>query len=403
MLHYQSFVRKLSVFIFLLTIVLLNSCKTDPSTPPENQFLVEYTFVKELKKEDLVNAAASVLGASGGLDLTALLKSGAKAYRLTYKTKNTDGKEIIASGAVLIPTTTTPVSMISYQHGTITTDAAAPSHFGSTSESGTLGAVFAGLGYIIVMPDYIGYGASSQYDHPYEHRASLASSSLDMIRATREFTNGLKELHWNQNLYLTGYSEGGFATLSLQKKIEEEASKEFNLKASSCGAGAYNKTAFMGHLINQPTHGTTNYNRSYLWVLLCYNSIYGINKPATYFFKEPYAAQIANLKEAALVNVSFNLIINDSFKKDINEGKATDFIQAIADNDVYDWKPQTPTLLAHGDADELVFYFNTQTAYDAMLARGATKITLARLPGKNHSTAVPDFLQKTYLFFLQNQ
>lgn len=36
------------------------------------------------------------------------------------------------------------------------------------------------------MPDYLGYGASSNYPHPYEHRETLASTSFDMIMAVKE-------------------------------------------------------------------------------------------------------------------------------------------------------------------------------------------------------------------------
>jgi predicted peptidase len=49
---------------------------------------------------------------------------------------------------------------------------------------------------------------------------------------------------------ITGYSEGGFATMALQKKMEEQFPNEFNLVTSSCGAGAYNKTA--AELYHQP-------------------------------------------------------------------------------------------------------------------------------------------------------
>ncbi len=394
--------RSPALMLAVLFAALLYSCKPNEPEKPQNQYLLESTFVREYKKEQLAAIAGSEL-AGANINLSILLKSGAKAYRVTYKTKHTDGSDITASGAVIIPTDAAEaISMISYQHGTITSSEAAPSNFGATSEAGTLGAIFAGLGYVIVMPDYIGYGASDALDHPYEHRASLASASLDMIRAASELLSDLNDVKWNKNLYLTGFSEGGFATLALQKKIEDEGIKEFNLKASSCGAGAYNKTAFMKYIINEPTHGIASYNRSYLWVLLTYDRVYKLNKPAAYYFKEPYAAQIASQKEKTMIAASFNSILRDEFKQEINNGTAKGFIDGIADNDIYNWKPVTPTLLAHGDADQFVFYFNTQTAYDAMIAKGAAKVTLARFAGKDHGTAVPEFLQRTYLFFLQN-
>ena len=129
--------------------------------------------------------------------------------------------------------------MISVQHGKIRNPQEAPSFFRDDTEAASFGSLFGSMGYIIAYPDYIGYGASQDLPHPYEHGASLASASLDMLRAAKEFLRGQTDVKWDEKLYVAGYSEGGYATMSLQRKIEEEASSEFNLRASSCGAGAY--------------------------------------------------------------------------------------------------------------------------------------------------------------------
>ncbi|RYF59285.1 MAG: phospholipase, partial [Cytophagaceae bacterium] len=97
-------------------------------------------------------------------------------YRVTYTTTNTDGTSITASGALLIPTVNagTAIPLLSIQHGTITSDDGAPSNYQSGSEAYTFGSVFASQGYIIAAPDYIGYGASKDLPHTYEHRNGLA-------------------------------------------------------------------------------------------------------------------------------------------------------------------------------------------------------------------------------------
>ena len=378
---------------FFLVVSCKDSGKND-SPEPTNVYLVGDSALADLSKEVLADRIRSYNPL-----FSSLVKNGVKVHRLTYKTRNTDGKEIIASGAIIIPSTTEQVSMISVQHGTITDKRNAPSYFNPNSDENTFGALFSGLGYIIVFPDYIGYGASEAYPHPYEHRASLASASLDMLRASKEFLAGRKEVKWNNKLYIAGYSEGGFATLSLQKKIEEEASSEFNLRASSCGAGAYDKTSFMNYIINNATVGIPSYNSLYLWVLLTYDRIYGLNKPASYYFKSSYASAIQNSGKDVTINASFNTIFLETFVKGINDKTDQGFLNAVADNNVYDWKPVTPTKLFHGDADKLVFYFNSENAFKAMKARGATNVSLETLKGKDHSTAVNDFLLNTYTFF----
>ncbi len=393
--------RKLS-FLLLWSLLILNSCKDDDTklVPPteENVYLEESTSVTTLTKEQIIQKA----GTLGGL-ASAYVKNGVRVYKITYKTKNTDGAEITASGALVLPVVEGPVSMISVQHGTITNKNEAPSLFQDGTEGASFGSLFGSMGYIIAYPDYIGYGASDNLPHPYEHAASLASASLDMIRACKEFLRGQTEVKWDEKLYIAGYSEGGYATMALQKKIEEEAATEFNLRASSCGAGAYDKTAFMKYIINSPTQGISSYNSLYLWVLLTYDRIYKLNKPSTYYFTDKYASQIAQNGVNVTINESFSNILNDSFKKQLNDGTDKGFIDAIADNDVYNWKPKTPTRLYHGDADQLVFFFNSQNAYDAMQKLGATNVELFKYPTGTHSSTVLFFLTGTQDFFANVQ
>lgn len=330
--------------------------------------------------------------------LQVFVRYGISVYRIEYTTTNTDGKSITASGAVIIPNITTAASLLSMQHGTITQEADAPSNFQSTSEAYTFGALFGSQGYIIAAPDYIGYGASKDIPHTYEQRNGLATASLDMLRATRDFLSD-KGVNWNKKLYIAGYSEGGYATLALQKKIQEETGAEFNLVASSCGAGAYDKPAFMKQVVNETTSGDPGTNQLYLWVLLTYDRLYGLNHPMSYYFKDPYAAQITTQGANASINVSLNQTFTDSFKQGINNGTDTGFLAAVQDNDIHDWKPVTPTRLYHGDADKTVSFLNSQNAYDAMIKRGATNVQLIPIKGGDHYTSVIPFISGTYDFF----
>lgn len=385
-------------FLLLWSLLILNGCSDDNKnpTPPkeENIYLVDDNSITSLTKEQVVKKAGELSPL-----LVGYVKNGIKVYKITYKTKNTDGTEITASGALILPDTDQPASMISVQHGTITNDASAPSNFNDDAEAASFGSLFASMGYIIAYPDYIGYGASKDLPHPYEHGASLASASLDMLRAAKEYLKGQKDAKWDGKLYVAGYSEGGYATMALQKKIEEEASSEFDLRASSCGAGAYDKTAFMKYIINSPTIGVASYNSLYLWVLLTYDRIYKLNKPASYYFTDKYASKIAAQGVNVTINESFSNILNDSFKKALNDGTDKGFIDAVASNDVYNWKPKTSTQLYHGDKDPLVFYFNSEKAYNTMKGLGATNVQFIPVPNGTHSSSITTFLAGTLAFF----
>jgi pimeloyl-ACP methyl ester carboxylesterase len=388
------------IALFLIGSMLLvapTGCQTvggsEPATPIPVRTLISSSLIGEYSTAQL---KSRFTGSNAFLQI--FIRYGIKAYRIEYTTTNTDGKSIKASGALIVPTVTTAIPMLSMQHGTITSNNDAPSNFGTGSEAYTFGSVFASQGYIIVAPDYIGYGSSKDLPHPYEHQKSLASASLDMLRAARDFLSDQK-VNWDKRLFIAGYSEGGYATMSLQKKLEEETGDEFNLVASSCGAGAYDKPAFMQEILNQKTSGVSYINRLYIWVLLSYDRIYGLNRPMSYYFKEPYATQIAAQGKDASVNVSLNLAFTDSFKQSINDGSDKAFWAAVQDNDIHDWKPRTRTQLYHGDADDTVFYLNSKNAYDAMQKRGATNVQLVTMKGANHATGILEFITGTYAFF----
>lgn len=388
-------------FILSITFsVFVWSCdKTTTEPNPQPVVLVNATLVHEYSKEQFL---ASLGSQASGFAL--FIRGGVKQYKIVYKTKNTDGTEIQASGALIIPSIpnlTTPLSLASYQHGTIFSDTDAPSYFDSAGE-GTIASVLATLGYIVAAPDYIGYGSSNKLPHTYEHRDGLATASLDMLRAVKEFITQEK-INWSKNVYLGGYSEGGFATLALQKKIEEEAASEFNLKASSCGAGAYNKTLSFKTIASAGSSGDPTHNASYIWVILTYDKAYKLNREMTSYFKEPYASQIQKDKQNVRISGSFNTIISDAIKQSLDNNSDTALLNAIKDNDIFDWKPKTPTMLTHGTADTYVPYFNTQTAYDAMIKRGATNVKLNTVTNGNHGSSVERYLLDTITFFTINQ
>ncbi|MBC8155487.1 MAG: phospholipase [Bacteroidetes bacterium] len=385
---------------YLLTLLLvgyLAGCKTnDTPQPAANQVLVSSSLVTETSRDDL-RARAALINPTIAL----LLQQGIKVRKLVYKTKNWDGSDIQASGLLIIPATTNAVPMISQQHGTITDDASAPSNYSPSSEAYLFSSIFASLGYILVCPDYIGYGASSNVPHNYEHRATLASASLDMLRAAREYIATDASINWDKRLYMTGYSEGGFATMSLYKKMQDEAPTEFNIRAVSCGAGAYDKTSFMRDLLTKPSSGELNANRSFLWVLLTYDSVYKLNRPLSSYFKEPYLTQITSQRLNAPISVSFDQVLTDSFKQGILSGTDTAFLNAVADNNAYDWKPNSPLLLTHGTADTQVYFLNSQNAYDAMLKRGAstTTVRLTSVPNGTHASVILPWLEATFTQF----
>ncbi|WP_317194766.1 alpha/beta hydrolase family protein [Hymenobacter telluris] len=375
-----------------------SGCSKDNTLPAEapaaaETHLVNSTLIGEYSTTALAGRVSNIPIAG------ALVRYPIRVYKLTYTTRNTDGQPVTASGALLVPVTTTALPLLSYQHGTIRPDDEdrAPSYYSASSEVYSAVLVLASTGYIVSAPDYIGYGASKALPHPYEHGESLASASLDMLRATKEFCEKEK-VTLNKKNFLLGYSEGGYATMALHKLIEEKYPTEFMVTASAPGAGAYHKSAFADYILasTQPL----NFLSTYVWVLDTYNRVYGINRPLTYYYNPPYAAQLQANPFSAVPDRA-NELFTTGFRTGILNKTDAAMAAAFRANDLHDWQPKAPLALFHGTADDYVPYFNSEDAYRAMRARGATQVSLHPIQGGNHFTSVAQYTLEALGFITQ--
>ena len=156
-------------------------------------------------------------------------------------------------------------------------------------EMSFLAATFASAGYVVVAPDAIGYGATKDREHPYMHAASLGWTSLDMLRAAREFARQ-KRLDLDPRVFITGWSEGGLCGMALHKLIEDTCRDEFPVAASSLFAGCYALTAmidlFCSYDEDFPEH------QIYYWMLRSMIRVYGLERPFDRTVIPPFAAAL---------------------------------------------------------------------------------------------------------------
>jgi len=323
------------------------------------------------------------------------------AYKITYNTIDANENKILASGLLSIPRKNSDEKspFLSYQHASIFLDEQAPSN--SSTQANSI-MTLAGTGYIVSAPDFIGYGASVDRIHPYLHAKTLASASIDMIRASYAFlkTNNIKT---NSQLFITGYSEGGYASLALQKNIQENHSAEFLITAVSAGAGPFDLSNTAQIIANKVINDEPAYI-SYL--LKSYDSVYNIGK-----VDEMYQAQYVDA-----INTSFNgqnsqSTINSKLSINPNELFKAQFLTSlknsddhvvnkkIALNNIYDWKPTSPTRFYHGPNDETVPYSNSQKALTTMKANGARDVSLGDCPLNTHVKCAVPYVFDTLGFF----
>jgi pimeloyl-ACP methyl ester carboxylesterase len=372
-----SFLQKgICIFLFIIASVKGNTQITEYS--------LETHFT-----EASINIYMQVLGIPSGL---LEVQSEVDFYKIKYMTPHPDGSMVEVSGALCVPSDLDcPLPMGSYQHGTISARDEAPSN---PNGEALIGVLYAAVGYIIVMPDYIGLGDSPLL-HPYVHADSQASTSLDMIRAARDLQSTLGYT-WDEQLFLFGYSQGGHATAALQRLIETEFGDEFTITGSAPMSGPYDISGVQaGVLTSDQVYPTPGYLP---YVVLSYQEVYGnIYNDLTEVFLPEYAEIIPDLFDGntsmGIINNAFPTVpaqmLQPAFIEAYNSDPNHPMRVALADNDVMDWAPQVPTRLFYCNADDQVNYMNSVLALENFTELGSTSVTAVDLGEYDHGGCAP--------------
>lgn len=329
--------------------------------------------------------------------ITDNLEHGVEIYKITYITKF-EGKEIIASGLVSVPLTSGSYPVISYQNGTNTLHSNAPS-VNPDSELYLLLESVASTGFIVSIPDYLGFGATDNMFHPYLDKVSTVQTVTDMLRAVDELATNYLDIEITDDLYISGYSQGGWATMQLQKAIEENYSSEFKLKASACGAGPYDLRYINDYVLAQ-----TNYPMPYFigYMFNSYFNLKDITNPSSDVFKSPYDERILTLydgtKSGDEINAQLNTKTSELFTADYisnsnTNAKYSSVISSLDKNSISAWKTTTPTLIMHGIEDNYVPPQVSTNIYNDFLAKGvgSTAITYVPITDAGHSSGILPF------------
>ena len=383
--------------ILALFLIIINCSKSDETNESKPVVNNKYLISSELLRSHSASVLGIVASAVVSLDdLSAPLKN-IEAYKIKYKTTDIDGSEIEASGVVFVPQGDAEMPIVSYQHGTISDNDNAPSNVENLgNDEYTIMAVFSSFGFVVSMPDYIGYGDSVASEHPYEHGNSLGSTSYDMLKATKEFLTN-EEVKANNKLFLLGYSEGGYATLALQKYLENKG--DLSITHSLPGAGAYNKTEFSKNILNQDIE--LPHMANYLWVLYTYNRIYeNLRRPWSDYVVAPYAEVLTNINSKDITQISLDefetnpqKLFTADFLKNLNDETDEAFLSALSDNDLLDWTPIAPITFYHGTEDQFVYPLNSISTAAALKEKSA-EVTYVPMEGENHFTGSVEYFKR---------
>jgi pimeloyl-ACP methyl ester carboxylesterase len=348
------------------------------------------------------------------IDENSTFAFGYKAVRLVYTTKTPDGKEVEASGILVIPEAPDaikaafggvyPISVVVDNHGTIFKDSEAPSNTEVSDGAPNLktAILFTGkAGFATVMPDYLGYGASRGITHPYIMKYS-AQASIDMLNAAEKYLRDNNYTVTN-DVYITGYSEGGYVAMEMAKEMQEN-NTTYHIAAAAPMAGPYDveqlgiedlndskPMVFPAFLAFLADSYSKYYNQDISKIVV---------KPEVFtnydlfggdynFTAIHYYLGLTNLSKGDLglyipeLNMTGHYpheLFRSDFISNFESNPSNPLREELKENSNYAWVPQFPVNIVNCVDDEIIPYSIAYEANATMNALGAPAVTLTPIP-----------------------
>lgn len=329
--------------------------------------------------------------------------------KVSYQSTGADGQVNTFTGLLILPKSTSGVKpsvpILLYQHATEPYRPYSPSQFLSHMNRPTdypevmVAAAIAATGYAVAMADYEGMGDNTS-TQPYVHGTSLALQVVDMLKASRDIIgaaagNTGSSCSWNNQLFLMGYSEGGYATMTATRELQLNHAGEFTVTASAPLSGPHDLSGVMRDVMLSDSPSKAPYFLPFVLTGYDYASEGNLFVPSS-VLASPYNTTIASLfdgnspadKISEAMGMNFNpvnLIVPKSvLTQQFIDQLSLDTSPAVAylrENDSYRmpgqvssvWVPTVPMRMYHHRSDELVPYSNSQVAFDAFSTAGAKK------------------------------
>ncbi|MBK9256312.1 MAG: T9SS type A sorting domain-containing protein [Saprospiraceae bacterium] len=381
-------------------------------------FVILFCF-QTVRSQELISATYK--GLRTKQQITALfglpiIKYGAKFYHIKYTSQDAGGNKDTLSGLMVVPDDLqSEYPRLVYQHGTSDCKTCVPSRFGSSGgEEGQLGLLFAGLGFVSILPDLVGMGDGRGFQ-TYVHAATTVSATNDMLTACNSWASQ-NQVFTNEQLFITGYSQGGYSSMALHKHLEEFRGAE-SVTAAAHLSGPYSLSGVMRDLI---LSNTAYFYPAYVPnTLLGFNEVYGdLYSDLNEIFKPEYVADIRNYYNGSITLSALNTkliqlltsntgasvagrMIRDEVMTEIISDNNHKINKILRENDLHSWAPEAPTRIFYCRADDQVPFMNSIVARDSMLAKGASNLVVTDVnPNANHGQCVTPALTQTVFFFL---
>lgn len=281
----------------------------------------------------------------------------------TYRSMDVNYKPITLSGKVFYPKDGEVKNVILVSHFTI------GANFECPSETFALEGLLATKGYMVVIPDYIGYGITKDRVHPYLQAEVTAYNVIHMLDAVMAWIKMENLPLQSDSIILLGYSQGGATTMHVQRILESEMlyKQKFRIKRTYCGSGPYDVALTYDYSIKKDITGIPC-----AVPMIIQGMSEGMARPLrmSYFFKEPLLSNYddwLNSKDYTVKQI--NLLIGATRLSQILTLDASDksnpetqrLYKRLIENSINTfYQPSTPMYMFHSMEDQTVPFVNSQ-------------------------------------------
>jgi len=316
-----------------------------------------------------------------------------RLYRVTYASvvPELGNQPTVATGLVAVPENgvkgAQTLPLVSYQHGTVFDKSWVPSQPDNSAETRIMLAAFAAQGYVVIGADYFGRGGSALPDS-YLVKASTQQATLDMLTAARAVLGALQVSPGK--FFVSGWSQGGWATMVFLQKLEALGIKVTAAAAASAPVDVYLTT---NRWMNNPQP---------------IDAVYLPGCSALQLFAQQYYLQQPGLAASAIrpqylaaAEAFYNGTMSwEAFSK-ATPSKLADFIRpefaasgmtgqtpywrVLQDNQAYRWKSVTPLRSYIGSKDEVTpLWIGRLPEATQTLLGGAKAVAIDAGPDADH-------------------
>lgn len=399
-------IRTVLSIAILLALAFVGCDKDEETIVPK--YLIEAKEYVPTQAKFTIEGAKEVFTNKEMSELAAMATKDFKVYKLKYKTAF-GGDSITVSGIVSVPIPEKKKDafpVVSYQHQLVVKKSEAPSE----NIENEIMPYLASTGMVIIMPDYIGYGASKSEFHPYLIKKYTNNAVIDFIRAATEFLKTEKPCNINDYTFMLGYGQGGGATLGALSAIENDPkNSDIKITATSCANGLYNFNEFRKWLVKQVRFDTPHIMA---FMLESFKEYSNVDVDYDMVFSPEFAPNIPGVIDgvsdvASIVKTigttHVGEMLNDNYEKDSLFNSMDEYATlraAYNENSIEAWPVKSVVALYYGTIGKVFPSDLSMMLYQEFQKENVgASVKVKPLNGKDHETAFAPSIVESIKWF----